>query len=127
MITEVAAEVSIGTQVDHSAEQLLEFDLHAGDGQQARNAVWLELDEEIDVARWSEVPPKDRPERRDPSDRVATSKLIEDDVVHLDPRSQLHPSIIADGNQGPSDVERIQPGSNLTNPVRLGGLASHPA
>ena len=89
----------------------LAYDIAAEMANAPRQA--LELHEEVDVACWAEVGSKHRTEHGQPPDRVSTRKRIEDVVVHLDPRSQLHPPIIADGVRDSPEFQSA--GSNLAH------------
>jgi hypothetical protein len=113
---QVAAQVAVGGQVDRSAEQLLQLQFDASDGEHARNVVGFDLDQEIDVACWSGVPTEHGAEGSQSSNRVTMGECTKNLVLHPDPWSQL---------TGPSsdEAERrwevgMTPGSNPTNLVR---------
>ena len=89
--------------------------------------VGVELDEQIDVAGRSEVVTKHGSERSQVRDRVAASELVEDLIVHLDPRSQLHGlhhrrwRRILMEIRGPSRLEPVQPAQVVVEYTTFGG------
>lgn len=55
LVAKVAAEILRRSQVHLEADHLRELDLHAGNSQQSRNMLRIELDQEIHVAVRAEI------------------------------------------------------------------------
>jgi hypothetical protein len=55
LLPTVRAQVFGGAQLDRPTERAFELQLHLSELEETRNVVWMELDEEVDVAGGSDI------------------------------------------------------------------------
>ena len=69
-VAEIAAQVLRRAEVDFATEHPGQFQLHTGESNKTGDTVRLELDEDVDIAVWSEIGPQGRAEDGQPTNAM---------------------------------------------------------
>jgi hypothetical protein len=100
VIAEVWAQITDGTEIDVSADRLLQLEFELGDAEQARCAARFELDEQVDVAVVAEFVAGRGAEQPQAADPVLAAERVQDGVVDGHVSSQLHSNSVAGSTRG---------------------------
>lgn len=90
MVSKVATQVVDRPKIDLTPEHVAELELELSDGEQARCATGLELDEQVDVARGPERPLDGRAEEPKTADAVGRAERAKSLIINGNSLGQLH-------------------------------------
>lgn len=80
-VAEVTAQVLVSPQLNGMLEDRFELELDLGEVEETRRPVWLELDEQVDIARRPEVITQGRAVQGEPPDPVPPRDIGESGIV----------------------------------------------